>query len=360
MKEFFENLFGRGGSKSQPVNSPVPEVAVDWSQIIWAYTQSFWATGWSLKNYDHAAKECRDRGLAFGQLRILEAREYGIKFGLLGEQKLGIVEVKTALQQAVEKAGLAERVTVREGIMSDEVIAVLDGVAKDDDPPSQGCSGWKSGESFSWRQFLSVRCYQSGGLYEMEAPSEEALRVLVACAEILGFKAGPKHYAYESPVPIEDIIVYAVRWEDPQTGCRYLDVLWRPELVKAQVWHGSGPRDERAEGAYKGEVFACRPGCDWWPKISINNRPVYSTIVNNPTTHMLKAKEKFAKDAVRNCSYCGKLDTREFFHTRVQMGDSFMGGMTFACDDSVCAEKAKAQKALSTTEHPYQQEVWAR
>jgi len=331
---------------------------VDWAAVIWAYAQSLWPGGWSLRNSDRADKECGSfgRGLAFGQIRVTKAEQYGVHFTVLGEQKLTTAQLKVALEQALTEQGLSERIRLEPGTFGEG----FEGVLVDDKDPLLGhsCCGIRNGVPFSWRMLFSVSCWGGSGLREMEATNVESLRVLLRTAEILGYAAGPKHYANESPVRIEDIVVYAVRWEDPQTKCRYLDVLWRPELEVAgytQSWHS----EERTEGAFKGQVLACTPGGDWWPKKVINNRPVYAAITQTPTQPMLKAKAKFAADAVRNCSYCGKPATRQFMHSRFEdsMGGS-MGGITYGCADEACAVKARAQKAIRTTENPFTQEVW--
>ena len=345
---------------SYPIPAPP---AVDWAAVIWAYTQSLWRGGWSLKNSHRAEKECGSfgRGLAFGQVRILKGEQHGVTLTVTGDKKPTAALVREAVVQALREHRLEQRTRLEPGTFGDGLEVVL---ADDKDPlPAQSSCTIRNGGSFSYRSFLRVNCWSGDELREMEAPSLEALGVLVRACEILGFPAGPKHYANETPVRIEDIIVYAVRWEDPQTHCRYLDVLWRPELVVSGWTQGGGPSDERTEGAYEGEVTACTPGGDWWPKRVINNRPVYAAVSETPTPPMLKAKEKFARESVRVCSYCGKPATRQFMHVRFEttgdLGGSSMGGITYGCADEACAAKAHAQNAIRTSEMPFTQDVWA-
>ncbi|OGG72446.1 hypothetical protein A3A38_02065 [Candidatus Kaiserbacteria bacterium RIFCSPLOWO2_01_FULL_53_17] len=365
----FQRLTERVGqwlhqSQPRPSYPTATGVAVDWAPIIWAYSRSLWRGGWSPKNSDRVDKECRSRGLAFGQVRV-EATESngGVTLRLLGGQKITAEQARGALRQAITEAGLVDRLALQDGFSADEIEANFTRI----DDPLPGC-GWckfRGGRSFSGREFLSVSCWGGSGLHEMKAHSIEALRVLIRVAELLGFPAGPKHYAHESPVKIEDIIVYAVRWQDPRSGARYLDVLWRPELVKHQIWHGGGRSDKRTEGAYKGEVFASTSNTsngDSWPRMTINNRPVYSTIVENPTDPMRATKERFAKESVHVCRYCGKFATLEFMHVNFEhtdsCGSSSMGGISYTCNSPACIDKAKGEKCVRTTEHPYLPEMW--
>lgn len=338
---------------STPTVAPVP--TVDWASIIWSYVSSFYKNGWSLAASDRARKECDDRGLAYGKVRITSGDQHSVQLCPLGEQKLTTAQVKDAIAKAVDTLGLTDEVEVRDGYTDEVEVITKEGSA---------LSGWGTCSARgSYTTFAEANCWGGGGLREMRAASEQALRVLLHALASLGFPAGQKHYSHESPVKIEDVVIYAVRWEDPQTKCRYLDVLWHPEFVKHHILHGSNRSHERTEGAYKGEVLACQSSGDWWPKMTINNRPVYSTIVENPTPHMLEAKEKFAKESVRVCAYCGKPATREFMHVHFEetgdFGGSSMGGISYGCDDPECAAKAREQKSLRTEECSYTQEVWA-
>lgn len=329
---------------------------VDWAPVIWGHISSFYRGGWSVAASDRACKECGDRGLAYGKVCVTRGDNHLVQICPLEAQKLTAAQVKEAIAKAVQALGLADKVLVRDGY-TDEVEVIVAG-------EKSTLTGWGTCSARgSYVTFAQISCWGGGGLREMRAPSEQALRVLLHALTLLGFPPGPKHYSHESPVRIEDVVLYAVRWEDPQTGCRYLDVLWRPELVKHHVWYGSSRSDKRIEGAYAGEVLACTPGGDWWPKMSINNRPVYSTIVTTPTAPMLKAKEGFAERAVQTCGYCGNLATRQFMHVRFEEsgleGTFSTGGISYGCDDPACAEKARAQKSLRTEEHGYTQEVWA-
>ena len=335
--------------------SSVTTPTVDWASIIWGYLSSFHRNArWSTAD-DRVRKECNDRGLAYGKVRVIGGDRFHIQISPLGEQEMTATEVKDAISNAVNALGLANEVLVRYGHV-DEVEVILKEGSK--------LAGWSTCSSRgSYTTFAEVNCWRGGGLREMRAASEQALRVLLHALASLGFPAGPKHYSHESSVKIEDIVLYAVRWEDPQTKCRYLDVLWRPAFIRSQVWHGNHRSHERTEGAYKGEVLGCQPSGDWWPKMTINNRPVYSTIVEKPTPHMLETKKKFVQEAVRLCCHCGKLATREFVHVHFEEqgfgGGSSMGSVSYGCDNPDCAAKARDQQSLRTEERPYTQEVWA-
>lgn len=344
---------------------PVPNSSsvTDWGHLIYSYVTQLYGASFDLKREDRARNKIEGRGLAFGQIKILGGGSRSIKLGIVGKQKLTAEQVRVALVKTLKDRNLNDKFEIRNGFSTSK----LEVIFKDpsDQTFSGACwSGFRNGESSNWKEFLSIYCWDSGGLYEAEVHSDEAVRVFLQTVGSLGFCAGPKHYAHETPVCIEDVVVYASRWEDPESGCRYLDALWRPELVKHQVWHGSGRSDNRTEGAFQGEVLACegRGRGDWWPKMTINNRPVYSTIVQTPTVPMLKAKEKFAKDSIRRCG-CGDLATQQVFLVRFETSGDFggdsMGGVDYTCDKKTCLDRAKAQKCIRAQVMPYKQEVWA-
>jgi hypothetical protein len=311
---------------------------------------------YNTRREDRARRETDDRGLAFGSVRILSGGHNSIKIGPLAECKVKVARIIDILQTAIRERGFEDHLTVRQDTF--EGVEVI--LTKEHERlRAISCCNFEG----NWSRFLSVSCWGEGGIREMETYCEEGLRVLLQLSQTLGFPPGPKHYSKESPVPIEDIVVYAIRWEDPQSGCRYLDVLFRPELIKSQVYIGSHSRDDRKEGTFKGEVMACTGGMDWWPKMSINNRPVYSTIVQTPTEPILKAKEKFTKEAVRVCGVCGKLATYEIMLVHFEMGDDFgtssHGGIYYSCGDQGCKDQLKNQKCVRAEVRPYRQEVWA-
>lgn len=354
--QLLSRLFGR--KDEVPAE---PGTAVNWAPIIWGYAQSFWRGGWSLKNSDRARKECNDRGLAFGKVRVVEA-DYGrVKIGLLGEQKVTTEQSRRALEQAISEAGLSGRLEFKDGFSGGTDVVFTD---VNDPMPGQHVSGFQDGQSSNWKEFCSVDCWSSGGLREMEAPSQDALRVLVRTADILGFEAGPKHYAHESDVKVENIVQYALRWEDPKTKAHYLEVLYRPELVKHWVRHGGNCWDERTEGALKGEVLAAT-GVQWWPKMTINNRPVYSTIINEPTEAMLRARAKAAEQTASTCGVpdCGKPSEWDVFVARFVMGDfageSSHGSIHHACADPAHLELQKTSNGgVKVSVNPAYKQVW--
>lgn len=352
-------FFDRFGWSRKP--GPDSSGVTDWGHLIHSYVTQLFGTSFDLKREDRARKEIEGRGLAFGQIKILGGSSRSIKLGITEKQKLTSDEVGIALEKTLENRGLNKRLEIRNGSSTGKLEVIFKD-SSDETFSGARWSGFRNGESSNWKEFLSISCWDSGGLYEAEAHSDEAVRVFLQTAAHLGFFVGTKHYAYETPVKIEDVVVYASRWEDPRSGCRYLDVLWRPELIKHQVWHGSNRSDRRTEGAFQGEVLACDGRGDWWPKITINNKPVYSTIIKTPTVPILKAKEKFAKDSVCRCRICGELATRQVFLVRFETSGDFggdsMGGIDYACDRETCIDRVKEQKCIRAEVVPYKQEVW--
>ncbi|MBX4205025.1 MAG: hypothetical protein KW788_02420 [Candidatus Doudnabacteria bacterium] len=346
-----EQLRRRFGQRTSSTTS----TSIDWASIIYSYVDHLYGKSYSTRREDRARKECEDRGLAFGSVRILGGGHGSIKIGPLEECRANITRIVDILQTTIRERGFEDHLAVRQNAFGVEVI-----VTKEHEHlKAIGCCNFEG----KWSQFLSVSSWEGGQIREMETYCEEGLSVLLQLSQTLGFPPGPKHYSSESPVPIEEIVIYAVRWEDPQSGCRYLDVLFRPELIKRHVYIGSHRRDDRKEGAFKGEVMACTGGMDWWPKMSINNRPVYSTIVQTPTGPMLQAKEKFAREAVRVCGVCGKLATHEIVLVHSEIGDDFgsssHGGICYSCADQACQDHLKNQECIRAEVHPYRQEVWA-
>lgn len=339
---------------------PAPAApSVDWAPIIWAYVQSLWPGGWSLKNSNRAEKECgwTGRGLAYGKVRITKGDQGRVELTTLGEPLPGGSTLKDALRQALDEQGLKERVK----LVVDDKFHSIEAVFTDENDPLPGHHVSGTREPFHWKMFLG------SGMSGMEAPSVEALRALLRACELQGFPAGPKHYANESPTPIEDIIVYAVRWEDPDTHARYLDVLWRPELVVAGYTQGGGKSDDRMEGACKGEVLASHTDGAWWPKKVINNRPVYAAVAKEPTRAMLAAREKFrAQEADwKRCGVegCGKSAAWDVYVARFVMEDDFgessHGGIYRSCDDPAHLETQKTSHGgVKTTVSPTHHEKW--
>lgn len=353
-------FFDRFRRNRQPV--PDSSGVTDWGHLIHSYVTHLFGTSFDLKREDRARKEIEGRGLAFGQIKILGGSSRSIKLGITEKQKLIADEVRIALEKTLENRNLRNRLEIRNGFSTGKIEVIFNNPSDETFSGASWC-WFRDGQSSNWKEFLSISCWDSGGLYESEAHSDEAVRVFIQTVGSLGFFVGAKHYAHETPVHIEDVIVYASRWEDLQSGCRYLDVLWRPELIKHQVWHGSNRSDRRIEGAFQGEVLACDGGGDWWPKITINNKPVYSTIVQTPTAPMLKAKDKFAKESVRRCRICGELATQQVFivhfETSGDFGGDSMGGIDYACDKEICLDRIKIQKCIRAEVVPYKQEVWA-
>lgn len=337
-------------------NSSAGAVATDWGYLISGYVTNLYCPPLSSRKCEKASREMNDRGLSFGQIRVKSGTARSVELSLLGNQKITLGEAEQALTTALKEKGLDSQVRVEKDIDWGK----LEVICLTDDLPGLNWAGYRRGEPFSHREFLTINCWSGGGLREMAAHSPEATCALTRVAEILGFPAGPKHYAHESSIKIEDIVVFAARWEDPKSGCRYLDVLLREIFVKHKVWHGSNLSYRYTENECSGEVLACRSNnSDWWPKITVNNRPVYATIIKEPTQNMLKAREKFIKESLVVCGYCGKPATRQFHHVRIDMGDSTIGGISYTCDEEGCASKAREVKSLRMTESPYTQDIWS-
>lgn len=338
-------------------NTPAGAAATDWGNYVWGYVTNLYGTSWNSQRQDKANKEIEDRGLSFGQVRVQRGNARSVKLSLLGNQKVTLEQAEQALKTALQEKWIDTKVEVR----LDVDWGNLKALSLSDDLSGINVCSVHNGESVNYKEFLTIECWPGGGgLREMAAHSPEATCVLTRVAEILGFPAGPKHYAHESPVKIEDIVVFAARWEDPRSGSRYLDVLLRKVFVKHQIWHGSNHADKYTEGEYSGEVLACKANGNWWPKMTVNNRPVYATIVSEPTRHMLKAREKFIKESLTVCGYCGKPATRRFNHVRVDMGDMTIGGIGYTCDEEGCVSKAKEVKSVvRTTESPYTPDIWS-
>ena len=366
MPQSFSLFRGIGGWRKKDIAQPHPPpggpstpagaIATDWGYYIWGYVTNLYGASYSSQRQDKADKEVYNRGLSFGQLKVIRGDRKSIELNILGNQGITLEQAEQSLKTALKEKGLDTQVEIR----PDPDWGKLGVVCVNDDLPGIGWCGVNSNnEQFTYREFLTIECWGTGGLRAMTACSSEATCVLVRVAEILGFPAGPKHYAHESPVKIEDIVVFAVRWEDPRSGSKYLDVLLRKCFVKHQIWHGANLSDRYTEGEYSGEVLACNPNDkDWWPKMTVNNRPVYATIVKEPTRHMLKAREKFIKESLRVCGYCGKPATHEFNFVRIDMGDSTIGSIGYTCDEKSCIDKAKTVKSVRTTDRPYTQNIW--
>ncbi len=292
------------GSRQEisPQPDPTPVAGrVDWAPVIWAYTQSLIHDSRTRQGRDKARDECDSmgRGLAFGKIRI-PSLDFGLRAALLGEPKFDIATVRTALEQALGEFGFLERVSIKLGGRFDKGFDV--DILREDDPlPVSVRSPERPDGSHEYRRFLTIETWFTDSPH-IEANTVESLRVFLRMAEILGYPAGPKHYANETPVRIEDIVVYALRWEDEEHRLRFLDVLYRPELVVSQVFsthdgYGSIPQ-ERVAGAYKRRVVISRMwgmSDDAWPQMRINNRPVYSTISETPTQAMLDEREVFLR-----------------------------------------------------------------
>lgn len=361
LRQLFDRIVGWRGEPVQEVpplkgqNSSAGAVATDWGYLISGYVTNLYCTPLGSQRFEKASREMDDRGLSFGQIRVHGGSAKSVKLSLLGNPKITLWQAEYALETALKEKGLDSQVKVERDIDWGK----LEVICLTDDLPGVNWCGYRRGEPFNHREFLIINCWTGGGLSEMTAHSPEATCVLTRVAEILGFPAGPKHYSHESPIRIEDIVVFAVRWEDPKSGCRYLDVLLREAFVKHKVWHGSNLSYKYTENEYSGEVLACRSNnSDWWPKITVNNRPVYATIVKEPTQNMLKAREKFIKESLVVCRYCGKPATREFNYIRVDMGDTAFGGIDYTCDEERCIGKAREVKSVKTTESPYTQDIW--
>ncbi len=337
-------------------STPAGAIATDWGNYIWGYVTNLYGTSWSSERQDRANKEIEDRGLSFGQVRVQRGDARSVKLSLLGNQKITLEQAEQALGTVLNEKGLESKIQV----VKEVAWGNLKVLSLSDDLPGVNVCSVRDGETLNYKEFLTIDCWTGvDGLREMTAHSLEATCILTRVAEILGFPAGPKHYAHESPVKIEDIVVFAARWEDPRSGSRYLDVLLRKVFVKHQIWHGANLSDRYTEGEYSGEVLACNPNDkNWWPKMTVNNRPVYATIVNEPTRHMIKAREKFIKESLRVCGYCGKPATKEFNFIRIDMGDSTIGSIGYTCDEESCIDKAKTVKSVRTTERPYTQNIW--
>ena len=349
-KESIQELPPPGGQ-----NTPAGTIATDWGHLISGYVKNLYGVPHNQRRYEKARKEIDARGLAFGQIKINGCDAKTIQLSLLGTQKITLEQVECSLKKALEEKWLDTKIEVKR----DAEWGRLEAICLNDELPGINWCGIHNGEPFNHKEFLAVHCWSGGGLREMVAHSPEATCVLVRVAEILGFPAGPKHYAHESLIKIEDIVVFAARWEDPKSGCRYLDVLLRKVFVKHQVWHGSNSSHEYTEDGYSGEVLACKSyNGDWWPKITINNCPVYATIITVPTRHMIQAREKFIRESLRVCEYCGEPAIREFHFVRVDMGDSTIGSIGYTCDKQECRDKIKEVKSLRITESLYIPERW--
>ncbi len=303
--------------------------SVNWGDLIYSHVASL--------GTDHKKGSIAERrGLAFGQIKVSRAGFPAFRFALMGEQTFTVEAGKSALYKALKEQGLP-KVTLFPGFFTGEVEALSPG----------------------GNEVLSVTFNPKVGISEMESTTSTGVQVLVRMAEILGFPPGPLHYTHESPVPIRDIVVYATRWEDTQTGCKYLDVMFRPSLVKHEEWHAAQAHHDYSVGEFKGLVFGSLPMYKEWPKISINNKPVYSTAVSVPTENMLKAKNKFHLQEQQVCERCKKPATLEVDRVTVDLGDSHFGNRSFVCNDPVCLKEETQKPSVRHSITTFTPRVWS-
>ena len=318
-----------------------PSVSVDWAPIIYSYVKNLYGNHFNQKQQDRAEKEIEDRGLSFGQIKILRNFGSEIKFTVPECE----VPIRPALEQVITSSPELKqkfKVEYDENWRELKVVCLSD-------PIESNFTGQAAGQ----KVLLSIR-YGEVSVYGLEG-----LKLGLEAFALLGFKAGPKHYAHESSVKIEEIVTYAARWEDPATGARYLDVLYDARLVKRLIYIGSVRRQDRSEDELTGVVMACprQMTNTWWPKMTMNNRPVYSTVLDVPTAAMLAAKAQFATESIYNCA-CGKLATRSLHRTTIDFGDASLGSIAYCCDDAECEKKAQEGKWVRISISPYTPEVW--
>ena len=318
------------------------------------------------ENEERLRDEIDNRGLSFGQIRVKRSWGFSNEFEILFAEKQPLVNrdsFKEVLRGVFEFLDWAHQIIIRDGFGSDEIECVF---TPDAEEASEGVwsSGFRGGESFREKNFLSVRANERGLTFETYGV--KAIDVMLAIAGRWSIPVEPVNYSYESDVPLGEIIHSSVRWYDHDRNRYYTEVKYDRRHERHLVLIGASNNRTYEEDGTEDYWFSEEKRDNSTivfsadspeSHIRLNNQKVPTKVIWEPTDRMLALRDSVIREADKRyrCS-CGKRATREIVSVRFEVGGDLggfsQGGISYVCDDVVCEDKVKATSAIRHEVHP--------